>query len=181
MAKSQDLEILDSAVFRQRNDRRFGGSPGQLSSHQQLKPQSVFLTSPEDSSFTFVLSDLPKSNASSTSIQNKTQLQTVYVKHRVESSYTTPEVNQPFYNSDQNSKTLPPKHNPKLHLDFPSSPETRNFTYATVEPRRPNSNKVTGTNFHANLIEFGSPPNSPLKSPTATCQHAYPHSTPGNH
>lgn len=182
MAKFQDLEILESAAYRQRNDRRFGGTPGQLSVHQQhqhLTPQSVFLTSPEDSSFTFVLTDLPKSSPSGSINQSRPQIQSLIDRHGSVTAYPPSEYTQSYYNSDQSSRTLPHKHHSKLHLDFQPNPEAGSNNYSTIEPRKQHPHKVKGTNQNANLIEFGSPPNSPLKSPS-NYQQPHHYSVPGN-
>lgn len=181
MAKSQDLEILESAVYRQRNDRSFCG-PGQLSSNhhpQQLSTQNVFVTSSDDSSFAFVLSDLPKSSANSAGVQNKSHFMQSYGSHPMDRHSFTTETNQPYYAiSDQTSRAAPQKYHPKVHLEFASSPETGAVNYAlNLESRKPHSHKLKGSNLHPNLIEFGSPPHSPLKSPTDSYQ-AYHYAVP---
>lgn len=185
MAKSQDLDILESTAYRQRNGRSFCG-PGQLSSHQQqlYSPQSVFLTSSEDSSFTFVLSDLPKSSANSTVIQNKPQQMQSYGNYPTGRHNSAAETNQSYYTtSDQSSRTLPQKYHPKVHLDFSTTAEPGLVNYtSTLESRKPQQHphKLKGSNLHTNLIEFGSPPSSPLKSPTDNRQ-AYHYAVPGKY
>lgn len=184
MAKSRDLEILESAVYRQRNDRSFCG-PGQLSSNhhpQQLSTQNVFVTSSDDSSFAFVLSDLPKSSANSAGVQNKSHFMQSYGSHPMDRHSFTTETNQPYYaTSDQTSRAAPQKYHPKVHLEFASSPETGAVNYAlNLESRKPHSHKLKGSNLHPNLIEFGSPPHSPLKSPTDSHQ-AYHYAVPGKY
>ena len=175
MAKFQDLEIMESAAYRQRNARSFCGPA--LSEHQQqhLMSPSVFLTSPDDSSFTIVLSDLPKSNTS-TSVPNKPTFQSYVDRHGSPLQPTQPYCTD---SSDQNSRTLPHKHHSKLHLDFSSNPE--NCTnYSTLESRKTHPNKLKSVNNQQsnNLIEFGSPPQSPLR-PSTNPQQAYQYASPG--
>ncbi len=177
MAKFQDLEILESAAYRQRNARNFcGTSTGQLSAHQQqhLMSPSVFLTSPEDSSFTFVLSDMPKSSTS-TSVQNKATFQSYVDRHGPSQSQTT----QPYYttSSDQSSRTLPHKYHSKQNVEF-ENPETC-VNYPTLETRKSQLHKLKGVDQQSNnLIEFGSPPHSPLRT-SSNPQPAYQYTVPG--
>ena len=192
MAKSHDLDVLESTAYRQRNDRSFCG-PGQLSSHQQqlFSSQSVFLTSPEDSSYTFVLSDLPKAisnmdstcaSANITGTQNKPQQMQSFGSHPTGRHNSATETSHPSYytTSEQSSRTLPQKYHPKVHLDFSQNAEPGFVNYGnTPESRKPHPHKLkSASNLHTNLIEFGSPPSSPLKSPTDTRQ-AYHYAVPG--
>lgn len=185
MAKSQNLEILESTSYGQRNDRSFCG-PGQLSTslhHAQLvSPQNVFLTSSDDSSFTFILSDMPKSNTNSTGGQNKPHLMQSYGSHSMGRHSLATEASQPYYTtSDPTSRSVPKKYHSKVHLEFDPSPGYGVVNHLlTIESRKPNSNKLKGNNPHQNLIEFGSPPHSPLKSPTDTHQ-TYHYAVPGKY
>lgn len=183
MAKFQDFEVLESAAYRQRNDRRFCGTPAShRSENQLLANQSVFLASPEDSSYTFVLSDVPKTHVNSTSVKNKLYSHSPTDRQCSLSTYSTSEINQLYSSTtDRKPRNLPPKPGSRLHSDLPSSLDYSCGNSASPEQRKSQTLKHKTTLHHANLIELGSPPNSPVKSPTSNAQqYLQQHGAPGN-
>lgn len=176
MAKSQDLDILGSSYNRSRNSRSFCSTSMQQSAHQHsLTSPNVFLTSPEDSSFAFVLSDHPKVNANNPGVHNKSHLQAL-----AEAQSSLSDVNSHlFYSpSEQSSRTLPHKYHPRLQLDLAQNGETECGMYSTLDSKKHHSLKSKNVKQHTDLIELGSPPSSPFRTPSTT-SNTYHYGTPG--
>nr|SVE84165.1 EOG090X03LH [Daphnia pulex] len=164
------------AMLLERKDPRqifYGLNPGWV---VNLKDKKIF--EPEDEK----LLEYYKT-ANSTVIQNKPQQMQSYGSYPTGRHNSAAETNQSYYNtSDQSSRTLPQKYHSKGHLEFSPTAEPGLVNYtSTLESRKPQQHphKLKGSNLHTNLIEFGSPPSSPLKSPTDTRQ-AYHYAVPAS-
>ena len=220
MAKFHELGVLESPGYGNRQLSEGSSSstfcdsnnvnPNVTSHRQQLNrtTPNVFLAPDTDSSFSFVLSDVPKtSNAQSKSAHLQSTSRPTHQwevprfpaddscdysssktlpsssRHRLSSVEFPPSPDQSQFVSSDNigydyassSKTLPSSRHRLSSVEFPPSPEHGNYTTlpsSVVEERKllqmvrhkPDSHPVS------NLIDFGTPPNSPFNNKLMTSQ-----------
>lgn len=184
MAKSREPGVLEpSSAFEgsHSSDIGFSSQSYRQQSHQlyyqhdrrQLPgPSNVFLHSDDTSSFAFVLSDVPRSETS----ESLNQLRT----HPDQSSSFRSSV----YNERSNSYDA--CDNAHIHLSSRNAGnfETESYTAAkstasTTDHRRSNYTKSGTMDSSLSLIDFGTPPTSPFKSPAATQHKTFQYSPEG--
>ena len=140
MAKSREFGLIESNHTKE----GIGNSYRPMNQQQQLLTPNVFLASDDESSFAFVLEDVSKPSAAKN-----------HDKSFVEFSRLDRQTTTSLTNVEDSKLPSPMKYHTELSFEIASSPET----LQCYPPSQPEQRKLPR---NSNLIDLGSPPNSPF-------------------